>query len=101
MPGKSMGTMSDQLIPYLEVVYGLVNVGIFILYGYDKMQARREQWRISEKNLLIGSVFGPFGAFLAMQIFRHKTQKMKFSLLVPAIMIIHVILITMLLTKGW
>lgn len=101
MPGKSLGTMSDQLLPYLEAVYGLVNVGIFILYGYDKMQARREQWRISEKNLLIGSIFGPFGAFLAMQIFRHKTQKMKFSLLIPAFMIIHVILITVFLTRGW
>ncbi|WP_319580424.1 DUF1294 domain-containing protein [uncultured Methanospirillum sp.] len=93
--------MSDQLLPYLEAAYALVNGGIFLLYGYDKVQARRDRWRISEKNLLIGSLFGPFGAFLAIQIFRHKTQKMRFSLLVPIIMILHVILITLFLTRGW
>jgi uncharacterized membrane protein YsdA (DUF1294 family) len=93
--------MSDQLLPYLEIAYGLVNVGIFLLYGYDKLQARRDKWRISEKNLLIGSVFGPFGAFLAMQTFRHKTQKIRFSLIIPIIMILHVILITLFFIRGW
>lgn len=93
--------MSDQLLPYLEAAYGLVNGGIFLLYGYDKLQAQRDKWRISEKNLLIGSIFGPFGAFMAMQIFRHKTQKMKFSLLVPIFMILHVILFILFLTWGW
>lgn len=96
-----MNTMSVQLLPYLEWVYILANICILFLYGYDKLQAERERWRISEKNLLIGAFLGPFGAFLAMQIFRHKTQKTLFSLMVPTFMVLHAILITLILLKVW
>lgn len=96
-----MNTMSVQLLPYLEGAYILVNIGILLLFGYDKLQAEHERWRISEKKLLISAFLGPFGAFLAMQIFRHKTQKTLFTLAVPAFMVLHAILITLFLMKVW
>ena len=47
----------------------------FSLYGTDKQKARTGEWRISEKTLLLCSLFGgAVGGFLAMQLFRHKTK---------------------------
>ncbi len=54
------------------------NIITIVLYGVDKYRAKKDKYRISEKTLLFWSIFGPFGAFLAMYQFRHKTQKMKF-----------------------
>lgn len=59
------------------VVYlGAVNVGSFGLFGYDKWQAERKRWRISEESLCQSALFGGWiGGLLAMQMFRHKTRK--------------------------
>ena len=47
----------------------------FSLYGIDKQKARNGEWRISEKTLLLCSLFGgAVGGFFAMQLFRHKTK---------------------------
>ncbi|MDD1729877.1 MAG: DUF1294 domain-containing protein [Methanospirillum sp.] len=88
--------MVVQLLPYLEGLYGLVNIVVFLVYGYDKYLARSSRWRISEKKLIFGSFFGPFGAFLGMQVFRHKTQKIRFSFLIPVFMLLHAIIIILL-----
>ena len=56
------------------------NVIIFIIYGIDKIKARRGAWRIPEKILLtIALVCGGFGAWLSGMIFHHKTRKWYFK----------------------
>jgi uncharacterized membrane protein YsdA (DUF1294 family) len=57
-----------------------VNGIVFFLFAADKHRAVTGKWRISEAALLAGALFGPFGAFAAMQVFRHKTQKRRFFL---------------------
>ena len=48
----------------------------FLLFGYDKFQAKREGWRIPEKVLLGLSLFGGgLGGLAGMLVFRHKTRK--------------------------
>jgi len=48
----------------------------FLLFGYDKFQAKRGGWRISERVLLGLSLFGGgIGALSGMLVFRHKTRK--------------------------
>ncbi len=64
-------------------VYLLVNLVSFITYYRDKRLAERSAWRIPEKRLLTLAFFGPFGAFAAMRMFRHKTQKRVFRLPLP------------------
>ncbi len=49
-----------------------------------------------ENLLLVYALIGPFGAFAAMQIFRHKTLKMKFFL-VPGFMVLHGIILIRIL----
>jgi len=70
-------------------LYVLANVAVFFLYAYDKRTARSNGWRIPERILLVTALFGPFGAFGAMRMLRHKTQKIKFWL-VPLFLILHI-----------
>lgn len=63
----------------------LINFSSFILFGTDKLIAKKKipsfikKNRISEKSLHLASLFGGTpGSILAMVIFRHKTKKIKF-----------------------
>lgn len=57
----------------------LWNLFVFILYSVDKSRAQKNQWRISEKTLLLTAFFfGGFGAFLGGKIMHHKTKKWYF-----------------------
>lgn len=70
----------------------VVNVIAFLMYGLDKVKAKRRQWRTPESTLLgVAVIGGSIGAFLGMQIFHHKTKKPKFYIGVPAIFILQVI----------
>ncbi len=67
---------------YLAIL--LWNLVVFLLYGTDKMLAKMEKRRISEKTLLASAfLMGGIGAFLGMELFRHKTKKPKFCVLIP------------------
>lgn len=45
---------------------------MILLYGIDKYKAIHHHWRVSEKILLIGALFGgSLGAILAMYGFNH------------------------------
>jgi len=70
----------SNLILYLAVL-GVFNLLVFSLFAADKNAARKNSWRISERTLIFLGMFGPFGAFAAMKMFRHKTQKTKFYLI--------------------
>lgn len=76
----------------------LINVITFIVYGVDKSLAIKHKWRISEATLIIlAAIGGSIGAFLGMQIFRHKTKHIKFVLGVPVIFILQVVAAFLLL----
>lgn len=61
---------------------------VFLLYGIDKQRAMADQWRISEKTLLLCAFFlGGAGAGLGMTVFRHKTRQLKFRILIPVAII--------------
>lgn len=62
----------------------VINFLTFLLYGLDKYKAIRQEWRIPERALLLMAfVGGAFGALSAMRIFRHKTRKGRFKLMIP------------------
>jgi len=70
----------------------------FVLYGIDKRRAKKNAWRIPEKTLLgFAALFGGFGAFLGMRVFRHKTKHTRFKVLVPLFMIVQFIAIIALI----
>ena len=71
----------------------VINILTFLIFGIDKWKARRGRWRIPEGTLIWMSIIGgSFGALLGMYLFHHKTQKRKFSLGIPAILLAQSIL---------
>ena len=80
-------------IALLIAVYFVLNVFAFAVYGFDKGKASLNKWRISEKTLLLLALFGPFGAYAGMIVFRHKTKKNPFPWAVPAMMLLHAVII--------
>ena len=76
----------------------VINALTFLLYGIDKWKAQRSKWRIPEGTLiLLAAVGGSIGALIGMYLFRHKTKHLKFTLGVPAILLIQAALIYFLL----
>ena len=70
-----------------------INICQFLIMGLDKLLAIKKKNRISEKALLINAFLGgSIGALLGMYTFRHKTKKLKFQLLYPLFLIIHIFL---------
>ncbi len=62
----------------LIIIYNII---VFIFYGIDKYKAINNLYRISEKTLLLLSVFlGIFGAITGMVIFNHKTSSNSFKI---------------------
>jgi len=69
------------MLTILWTIWALINLMVFILYGVDKRRARKGQWRIPEKTLLMGTwLLGGVGAWCAMRAFRHKTKHVAFRL---------------------
>ena len=62
-------------------------------FALDKRKARKGKWRIPEKTLFItAGLGGAAGALLGMKLFRHKTQHKSFTIGIPALLIMHIIL---------
>ncbi|MBQ3871558.1 MAG: DUF1294 domain-containing protein [Clostridia bacterium] len=86
---------NERLLLFLILVF--LNLAVFIVYGADKLKAERNKWRISERTLLLLAFFAPFGAIAGMLIFRHKTRKKLFTVLVPLFLAVHLFVIIMVL----
>ena len=58
----------------------------------DKRKAQKNLWRIPERTLMSVAVSGgSIGVLLGMQIFRHKTKKLRFTIGVPVILAMQII----------
>lgn len=71
------------LIVYLVVLL-IMSFYAFFMYGKDKKMSKSgTNVRVKEKTLLFGAVFGgAIGSWLGRIVFRHKTNKVYFSLII-------------------
>jgi uncharacterized membrane protein YsdA (DUF1294 family) len=76
-----LAALSSAFFPYSSALWFVfINVLTLIIYGADKLAARKARRRVPEFTLLIyGLVGGWPGAILGQQLFRHKTQKQPFK----------------------
>ncbi len=75
----------------------IINAVSFFLMLADKKKAQKKKWRIKERTLLgVALIGGSLGATLGMSLFRHKTQHPLFSMGLPVILAVHIILIILL-----
>ncbi len=78
-----------------------INILTFLIFGIDKWKARRGKWRIPEDTLIWMSIVGgSIGALVGMYLFRHKTQKRKFNLGIPVILLAQAILTWFLFLRS-
>ncbi len=87
---------------YVIAALLLINLLAFTLYGVDKAKAKRGAWRIPEATLLLAAALGgSLGALLGMEFFRHKTKHVKFKVLVPLFLILHIALGVYIVKSGF
>lgn len=79
----------QNIIIYLLII----NVIAFLAMWIDKRKAEKGKWRISETTLLLlGVLGGSIGGMIGMYTFRHKTKKKRFTIGMPAILIIEILI---------
>lgn len=84
------------------VIYYLfiINAVAFIVYGIDKLKARKDRWRISESTLLLlAFIGGSIGSWLGMKVWHHKTMHLKFKYGLPAIFLLQLAIAVYLCTR--
>lgn len=94
---------------YLVQIFSIKNIAIYLiimnLVGFlsmliDKKKAERGSWRIKESTLLIIAVLGgSIGSIAGMYTFRHKTQKPRFYVGLPIILITQILIIIYIVTQ--
>ncbi len=94
---------------YLIQIFSIRNIAIYLiiinLVGFlsmliDKKKAERGSWRIKESTLLIIAVLGgSIGSIAGMYTFRHKTQKPRFYVGLPIILITQILIIIYIATQ--
>lgn len=75
----------------------LINLITFFVMWLDKRKAKKGRWRIPENTLLLLVLLGGgIGGIAGMYTFHHKTQKLKFVIGFPAILISEIVLICLI-----
>lgn len=85
----------------MKLVYAylvIINAVGFLIMLVDKRKAKKNLWRIPERTLMaVAALGGSLGILLGMQTFRHKTKHLKFSLGVPAMLAVQILLAVFIL----
>lgn len=88
----------DKYLLFILLYMLLMSIVTFILYAADKRKAEKGKWRIRESTLILFSFLGgSVGAMFGMFSLRHKTKHVKFLVLVPLSLLIHVAILAWLI----
>jgi len=87
--------VGSTLLPHpLPTWFVLASVLTLVIYGADKLAARKAWRRVPESTLLLFGVVGGWpGAILGQQLFRHKTQKQPFRTYFMITVVVNVVVL--------
>jgi len=72
----------------------IINLITFFVMWLDKRKAKKGRWRIPENTLLLFVLLGGgIGGIIGMYVFHHKTQKAKFVIGFPIILICEILIV--------
>lgn len=100
--GEYRGLSWDAIVSYLTanpilgypILVVVASIATFVMYGWDKRQAKTNGWRVPEKQLHGLALLGGWpGAMLGQNYFRHKTQKTEFKIMTWLAAGLHVVLV--------
>ena len=86
----------------LLIYLAIINFIAFAAFAVDKVNAAEHRSRIRIVTLLgLAFVGGSIGSLLAMYLLRHKTKKDYFTVGIPLIMVMQVVVIFYAMNAGW
>lgn len=86
----------------LLVYLGIINFVTFAAFAVDKFAAIEHRSRIRIVTLLgLAFIGGSIGGLLAMYLFRHKTKKDYFTVGIPLIIVMQIVVIFYLMNASW
>lgn len=72
----------------------IINALSFLLMLIDKRKAKKNRWRIRERTLLgVSAIGGSMGGLLGMYLLRHKTLHKQFSIGIPLMLVVHLVIL--------
>lgn len=87
---------------YLLTYLLIINALSFLLMLVDKYKARKNLWRIPEATLMLfAALGGSVGSLIGMYTVRHKTRHLKFTLGIPVILALQILLAIVILAKSF
>ena len=87
-----------NVILWVGIYLGVVNIIGFSMMGIDKNRARRKAWRIPEAQFfLFALIGGSIGTTVGMYVFRHKTKHWYFAVGMPVILAVQIALVIALI----
>ena len=86
----------QNIIVYLAAI----NLITFLVMWLDKRKAKKGRWRIPENTLLLFVLLGGgIGGIVGMYVFHHKTQKAKFVIGFPVILVCELLIAILIFWK--
>lgn len=78
----------------------IINLITFCVFGFDKWQAINRHSRVRNATLLgLCFIGGALGGLLGMQTFRHKTRTWYYTIPVPIMLVVQIILIIYIMLR--
>ena len=78
-----------------------INAIAFIIYGIDKLKAKKGKWRIPESTLLLLAIIGgSIGAWFGIKVWHHKTLHKKFKYGIPLIVIAQIAIVVYIFREN-
>ena len=85
----------------LLIYLAVVNILTIIVFGVDKMNAKSNRQRVRIVTLLgLAFIGGSVGALIGMYVFHHKTKKAYFTVGVPLILLMQVVVLFYVMNMG-
>ena len=85
----------------LLIYLAVVNILTIIVFGVDKMNAKSNRQRVRIVTLLgLAFIGGSVGALIGMYGFHHKTKKAYFTVVVPLILLMQVVVLFYVMNMG-
>ncbi|EQF25024.1 hypothetical protein QEW_2211 [Clostridioides difficile CD160] len=85
---------------FILIYFMVINFIAFFSMYVDKKRAIKNEWRIKEATLISMAVIGgSIGSITGMYSFRHKTKHIKFTLGIPFIIFLQLLLIYFCILK--
>lgn len=80
----------------------IINLVTFAVFGIDKFNAIHHRSRIRVATLFrLSLIGGSIGGLSAMYLFRHKTRKLNFTLGIPLILFVQIIILFFAANTRW